>query len=253
MQEPQPDKIDLEFQAIALDLAIKAAEDEMVMKPNQLLPKNVLIQRYQKELEEGFAAHRREEKQGSGALSRVLGEIKRENPDFLSQEDMEGIARLAGLKDEKRLTEHLANGGTLQELAQVSDSTMDKLYKAAKQLFDQGLFDDAAGAFTFLCGINPKKYIFWLGLAYSEYRRQRYKEAIDAFTLVCAANPQDPYAFLATSRCFEKLQEPEKALDAIEKGLKAGEQNPDFAQWADTFRQEKVRLLQILHHKGEGV
>lgn len=252
MQEPLADTIELEFQAAALELAKKCAEADM-LKANPLLPKDLLIQRYQKQLEQEFTSHRALEKQGALALQRALEELQKASSDFLSEDDKQGIFRLAKLSevieaDEERFTQHLANGGTLQELVGVADATMDKLYKAAKHLFDQGLFDDAAGAYTFLCGINHKSYLFWLGLAYSEYSRKRFNEAKEAFGLVCAANPQDPYAFLAASRCYEQLQEPDKALDAIEKALKAGEQKPDFAQLADMLKNEKTRLLQTLHH-----
>src|SRR5690349_3265586 len=143
-EQVPPDKIDLEFQEEARLVANKKAEDEMY-RPNQLLPKNVLVQRYQKELEEGFRANRKEMQHGAQVLASSLEELKKEAGDF-SEEVAAGIKRIARLsetiaEDEGKFVEHVSQGGTLQELAQVDDLTMDTLYLGAKRLFDLHLYD----------------------------------------------------------------------------------------------------------------
>lgn len=240
----QPDKIDLEFQEAARLLAKKKADEEMY-KPNQLLPKNALVQRYQKELEQEFATNRKERQHGARVLAGSLDELKKEASDLFSEHVIAGIKQIARLsetitEDEQKFVAHLAQGGTLQELAQVDDTTMETLYLAAKRLFDLRLYDDAADAFKFLCALNPKKYLFWHGLAYAEYLQTHYNEALKAFSLVCAAHRADIPSQVAFSRCYEETSQPDKALELLEQALK----QPEAASWTDALRQEILRLKQ---------
>ncbi len=245
-EDPPPDKIDLEFQEVARLLATKKAEEEMY-RPNQLLPKNLLIQRYQKEQEHQFGATRKAMQHGAKVLAESLEELKKESSDLFSEDVLNGIKQLARLsetiaEDEGKFTQAIEQGGTLQELAQVDDITMDKLYLGAKRLFDLRLYPDAADAFKFLTGINPKKYMFWHGLAHSEYHRTHYAEALEAFLVICVANPQDLPSQLAFSRCYEETQQPDKALVVLEQALSAIENEPQYTTWEDVLRQESARL-----------
>ncbi len=246
-EHAQPDKVDLEWQAVAATLAEKKADEDMV-KPNQLLSKKLLLERYQKELEEEFRAHRKEEIHGAEALARSLEELQNESPALFTENVVEQINRLSRLseiiaEDEERFTADLAKGGTLQELAQVDKNTMDVLYLGAKRLFDLDLFDDAACAFTFLVGLNPKNYLARMGLAYSEYRRKHYKEALDAFLLITEASQADPDPLFALGRCYEETGLRDKALCSLDQALLASEGKPEHAHLAETIRQDKARLM----------
>lgn len=242
---PPPDKLELEFQAAALELAQKKAEDEL-MRPNQLLSKNMLIERFQKELEEAFLAKRKEQNHGATLLAASLEEIKKENPELFSDAVNEQISRLASLsefieKNEETFTKQLEEGGTLQDLVQVDQATMDILYLAARRLIDLKLFDDAADAFRFLIGLNPKKYVYWLGLAETEYRRKHFKEALEAFLLISEANPQDPTPLLAACRCCKETGQLDLALQLLDRAEAA---KPELR---DTIKQERAHLMQIAH------
>lgn len=237
----QPDNIDLEFQEAARRIAKKKADEEVYT--NKLLPMHALIERYQKELEQEFTTNRKERQHGAEVLAQSLEALKKETPDLFSEAVIAGIKRIAKLsesiaQDEQKFVALLAEGGTLQELAQVDDITMQTLTLGAKRLFDTRLYDDAADAFKFLTGINPKKYIFWHGLAHAEYMRTRYNEALNAFLVVSTANQLDSSSQLALSRCYEETNQPNKALEVVEQALAQVES----ADWTDILRKECLRL-----------
>lgn len=237
----QPDNIDLEFQETSRQLAKKKADEALYT--NKLLPIHALIERYQKELEREFTANRKERQHGAQVLAQSLEALKKETPDLFSEAVITGIKRIAKLsetinEDEQKFVAHLAQGGTLQELAQVDDTTIETLILAAKRLFDACLYDEAADAFKFLTGINPKKYIFWHGLAHAEYMRTRYNEALNAFLVVSTANQPDISSQLALSRCYEETNQPNKALEVVEQALAQSEST----DWTDVLRKEALRL-----------
>lgn len=241
-----PDKIDLEFQEAALSVAKKIADDE-ILKGHLLLPKDLLIQRYQKEFQENFATIRKELQHGAVVLAASIEELKKEASDYFSDEVLSGIKQIAALseriaKEEGKFVAQIEGGGTLQEFANVDDTVMDTLYLGAKRLFDLGLYGDAADAFKFLISINPKKYIFWHGLAHSEYQRARYSQAVDAFKIVCEANSKDFASQVAASRCYAALGQSDKALYILEQTLLAGENEPQFGFWGDILREEILRV-----------
>ncbi len=242
------EKLDEEWATIASTRAEKKAEEDMAIR-NQLLSKKLLLERYQKEIEEEFRTHRKEQNHGAEALARSLEELQNESPELFTEVAIAGINRLSRLSeiisaDEDGFSTHLQQGGTIQELAQVDNKTMDVLYLGAKRLFDLDLFDDAACAFSFLVGLNPKKYLSTLGLAYSEYRRKHYKEAIDAFLLVTEANQKDPSPLIAMGLCYEQTGQLEKALSSLDQALIASEGKQEHAHLANIIRQEKARLMQ---------
>ncbi len=243
---PDLDKIDQEYKEHVQEIALKKA-DEDALKPNQMLSKKVLFERYLKEYMQNFAHYRRQQEHGAELLSLALAEIS--NTEIISEEISGDIGRLSTLidiiaKDEKKFKEKLSSGASLQELAFVGEATMDVLYKAAKNLYDQKLLSDAADAFSFLCGLNPNNYVFWLGIANSEFNSKHYQEALNAYAVVCQANPIDPAIHLIISRCYEELKLVDKAIDELNVGLAAIEAKVEYADFTNKLTQEKTRLLQ---------
>ncbi len=251
--KPQPDTIDLEFQKAAAEVASSRAEEDLLKSGNTLLPKNALLQRYQKELEQEFATYRKRQEHGALVLNQSLEELAKTAPDLFSDTVVAGITLISGLSEliaenREKFASHLSTGGSLQEFAGVDDATMDTLYLAAKLLYEKSLFNDAADAFAFLCGLNPKKYVFWLGLGFSEFHCKHYQEAVNAFLVIKDATPEDPSLPLTLSSCYVELGLLYKALEALDFTLLAIEGKEEYSDWIDVVKQEKMRLTQIQHH-----
>lgn len=234
------DALDQQYEAVALELAQKKAEEE-AFRPNQLLSKEALTRRFQQELQDGFTAYRQQQTKGVVALVRAIGELRLE----ITEEIAAGLQRLAGLW--AQIAENDSQDLSLQEIANVDDAVMDILYQGAKRLYDQENFADAAAAFRFLTGLNPKKYLFWQGLAHAEFHQKRYKEALEAFSLLLAADPRDPIAHIATSSCHEELGNILQAVDAINEALVAIEGLSEYAHLKGAIEQTKARLVQKQH------
>lgn len=172
--------------------------------PNQILPKKVLFERFLKELQEEFANYRKQQTAGATALSQSLKSIQEESPSACTDEIIQEINNLSSIleQDKTTLSTHLEAGNTLQDLAKISDEAMELLFLAAKRLFNNGQYEESRDAFAFLTSLNHTKYLFWLGLGYSEYRLQNFQKALDALTLACEANPDDALSKSTLSRCY---------------------------------------------------
>lgn len=249
----QADTLDSEFHKIAHDAAIKRVEDERILHPNQLLPEKALLKRYEEEMLQQFSTNHRRQENGASQLTLSLQELQLENPELFTQEVTEGINRLASLpsqiaKDEKGFTECMNRGGTLQEFAGLSDLVMNVMYKAAKRLYEQKLFDDAADAFLFLTGLNPRVFAFWLGLGNAEYYSKQLEGALIAYKRLVEIDPLTPSNYLTVSRCYEEIGDPNSAINILDQALSTLEQTEAFTSYKPSLEQEKQRLKQLLHH-----
>lgn len=261
MQDPIPlkkdpprelDAIDLGFQKSAAQIASTMADEEL-LKPGQMLPHNVLQERYQKELEEEFTLFRKRLKNGASKIVDTIQELSTKEPNILSQDVVDAFYSISELsdvidKDEAAFAEQTAQGITLQELAHISDDTIDKLYQAAKNLYEKTLYEDAGDAFLFLTNINPKKYAFWLGLANCLYCLERYQEALGPYANAGDTNPGDPNSYLLSSRCYAELGEFDNGIRALELALQAIEGNEEFRDWKISLQEEKARLVSRKQH-----
>lgn len=234
------DALDQQYEAVALELALKKAEEE-AFRPNQLLSKEALTCRFKQELQDAFTSYRQQQCEGVVALVRAIGELRIE----ITEELAAGLQRLASLSD--KIAKDDRPELSLQEIANVDDAVMDILYQGAKRLFDQENFADAAAAFRFLTSLNPKKYLFWQALAHAEFRQKHYQEALKVFSLLLVADPRDPISYIATSSCHEELGNIPQAIDALNEALVAIEGVSEYAHLKGVMEQTKARLVQKQH------
>ncbi len=241
------DDIDKEYQELAAVLAYARATEELIIRPNSLLSKKALFERYQNELQQEFATYRRRQTNGAIKLAQSLSELVQENPELFSEEVFEEISHIADLSDRiasdtQGYAEHIAQGKSLQEFAAVSDATIDKLYQAAKRIYEQQLFDDAADAFYFLVGLNAEISAFWLGLANAKLHQKSYKEALAAYDSVTQAPSYDPSVHISMSQCYKALGEYDNSINTLDIGIAFAEQNQEYAHCKSSLEDEKLRL-----------
>lgn len=242
-----PDAIDREYLEAVKAFAEEKVTEELLIHPNSLLPRQALFERYRNEMQQEFATFRRRQTQGALKLAQSLTELTTVQPELFSEEVFDEIKQISMLADkiaadEAGYLEHIAKGGSLQQYADVSDATMDKLYYAAKYLYEKQLYDDAADAFYFLLGLNAEFTTFWLGLANAEFHRQRYKEALLAYDNAIQAESYNPLVHIAISQCYEALGDQDKAINTLEVGLAAAEANQEYANCKPSLEDEKIRL-----------
>ncbi len=235
------DDIDMEYLQIATEVATNRATEEQIMHPDGLLNQKSLFERYRQEMQQEFTNYRRRQQNGAAKLALSLQELIQASPELFSDKILQEIEKLAFLegkiaKDNAAFTEHIAKAETLQELAEIDDAAINVLYLAAKRLYDEKAYDDAADAFFFLTVLNPLHVVFWLGFANSEFYLQNYNEALAAYKNVQEALPEDLTLRLALCHCYEALGDKENALKMIDLAL--------AVSGDDSFEleQEKIRL-----------
>lgn len=232
------DSLDAEFQLHAQETAQKRAE-ELLIIPNQLLSKQALVERCKQELIEEFATYRKRQSRGVECLTKALTELSQERPQLFTGKVIEDINSIAALSEQE-----IVEGVTLQELAHVDDTSMGVLYQAAKRIFEQKRFDDAADIFSFLMGLNRNTFAFCIGLANAEYQRKAYKEALSLYSYMCKAWPNNPVCYLSASHCHKALNEPDQAIAVLENARTAIAGHPDLQKWRSIFSEELMAIKQ---------
>ena len=224
------------FADIALNLAEVLAEEEM-LHPNQLLPKKLFLERFQLQIAEELKGTQERLKKGPLALIRALSE---EATDEMVDELLKLLALAAVIAHERqRFIDDLSAGRTLQDMAGISDATLEKLYQAAKLLFEQKRYQEAADAFGFLTMLNGDRYPFWLALGNSEYNLNNYDAALFAYAFACRTNPDDHLCHIFSSRCYEALGDPDNAKNALELAIYAIGDNPDLQELKIELEQQR--------------
>lgn len=232
------------FNEVASSLARIIAEEEL-QKPNQILSLEALEARYQKELEESFGLYRKRLENGTFEIINSLTDLAKTDSSMLSEEVLNDLNRLASISHLIHGKEaEIFTGGdvSLQEVAGISSDTMEKLYLAAKHLYDKKKYKESADAFGFLATLNADNYAFWLGLGNSEYLCQNYQNALYALAFAFQANPEDPNCHIISCRCYEELKEYENAVSALDMALYVIGNQENYEDWIPKVESEKTRL-----------
>lgn len=186
---------------------------------------------------------------GALELMTSLAQLGSHDSSYLSTDVVSDLSRIVAfsytLKDSSvAYFEQLGNGKSLQELCTVSDETMQKLYLAAKQIYDQKHYKEAVNAFAFLTFLNPTCHTFWLGLGNAQYQSHQYENALFAFANACQEDPSDPFCHLMSCRCYEAIKEIDNAINALDLALYCISERKELGHLKPTIEKEKNRLSQ---------
>lgn len=236
------------FQDIAFNLAEVLAAQEM-LHPNQLMPKKAFIERFQLQIAEELAQAQERLKKGPKVLLQALVDKSEDNNiDSDLIQELYKLTALANMiaNERERFINELSMGKTIQAIAGMSDSSLEKLYQAAKYVFDQKRFSEAADAFGFLTMLNASKFAFWLGLGNSEFNLKNYKQALFAYAFVCRVNPEDYFCHIFSCRCYEALGDIENAINALELALYVVGDTPEKKELKSVLELQIKRLRGLL-------
>ncbi len=225
---------------VADNLAELLANEES-LQPNQLLPKRLLLERFQMEISQELELTRKRITNGSLALM-----------DAINPEQEKKLSNFIDLLANRRqeFIEKLSQDKTLQEIASIDDATMEQLYLAAKNLYDQKNFSEAEDAFGLLTILNAANSLFWLGLGNCEYEQQKYKDALHSYSLVSITNPENYFCHIFSCRCYEALEEYEHASNSIELALFILQDNAEETELKLMLEMQIKRFQLLLHKSG---
>lgn len=177
----------------------------------------------------------------------ALIDLSEKDVSFFSREVADDLIRFVGIAkvisgNREDFLRQVAEEKTLQQIAHVSDETLEKMYQAAKWIYNDKQFKQAAEAFGFLTILNPTRYAFWLGLGNAEFFNKQYEAALLAYAFCCEVNPEDPTCHLFSCRCYEQINEMDNAVNALDLALFVIADKPDHADLKVKIEAEKKRL-----------
>lgn len=121
----------------------------------------------------------------------------------------------------------LNKGVALQNLQQISDESMEELYRIGYNLYNGGRPQDAESMFQYLCILNHWQKKYWMGLAAARQVQKKYSEAIDAYSMAGLLEITDPNVPFQAAICHLSLGNVEIAIHALEGVLElADKSNP---------------------------
>jgi len=150
------------------------------------------------------------------------------------------------LKNKKLLLEQLRAGKTGQQILELSDATMEKLYKAAYQLNEHKRYSDAAQAFFFLITLNPQQLSYWLSLGIALQMSGEYEAAIDAYEIAAIYQLESPIPYFYMAKCLFAIHERSSALEAFNLAIEYADSNVEHAE----LKRQAIMARDILLRNG---
>ena len=177
-----------------------------------------------------------------------LIELSRHNSEMFSDKVTDDLVKLVSLskiiaETPADFLEQLGQNKSFLDIAHVDPSTFEKMYQAAKKLYDEKHFDASADAFGFLTILNSQNFACWMGLANSEFFQKHYEPALFAYAYSYQLNPADPICHLFSSRCYEEINELENAINAIDIALFVIKGQEAHKELESQLVREKQRLV----------
>lgn len=195
---------------------------------------------------------------GTYHLLQALFELSSKQPELFSDQVAQDLARLIAFtsaenmqKSAQKYLLSLDHDESLQKVCKISESSLNSLYQAAKHLYEDAMYEDAADAFCVLTFVNAKQSGFWMGLGHSEFFCNRYSPALLAYALACQTNTSDPYCHFFSCKCYIALNELENALNALDVALFIIGENKDYGQLKQQITHERQRVLQKMKKSEE--
>lgn len=102
----------------------------------------------------------------------------------------------------ERVAVHLREGGTLGDLAGITDEQFEALYAAAYRLYGAERYEEASKVFAYLGMTDPYDRRYTLGLGASHQMLKRWDEAIAAYALCMVLDVVDPVPAFHMAECL---------------------------------------------------
>ena len=126
----------------------------------------------------------------------------------------------------EEMFDKVLEGETFQGYLEWSDDFMTQLHDLASQMIEDGLYEDALDAFTFLSSINPYCSAFYSQTAYIYSLQKKYKEAIECCSVALSVGLGDPFPYIQASLCYRELDDIDSAKESLELAIKMIQEDP---------------------------
>ncbi len=136
------------------------------------------------------------------------------------------------------MLEFFGKGGTLRELKDMSDDSMEAIYSVAYNLYQSGKYDEAQKIFQFLCFYDHLNRKYFMGLGACQQMMKKYEQAIEIFSFASLLDSDDPRPILYMGDCHLAMGNKDNAKAAYEKTIKECEGKGEYSD--DKARAENM-------------
>lgn len=182
----------------------------------------------------------------------VLDHINKNAVDgfFVASEDAEKVALedckisddvLEEMKKVENWRGWLLQEGKLKGVVRFSNQVIYNFYEVATFYYDNGSVESAHKCFAFLCQLNPRVSVFWLGRGLTSEKLQNYGRAISEFETAIKMNNTDFIPYLGIIRCSQEAGD----YSVIERVLN---ENKDIEELKDKIR-DAFEYLSVVKQK----
>lgn len=214
------DKSALEKALLPLgNLIAEQMAEELEMKGGLLQPKQSYIQHHAEQLVQKVQSELEKREKNMQLATKLLQERLPILPE-VERKQIETEMRLAGEKLQKGIESELKPEDTLQSILGISNPTMLWMYRAGRELFQEGKKEEAFAIYQMITTINPLVADYWVAQGLVLRSLQEETEALYAFSLASLLNPEQPVARYHSAELYllqQQLADAEKELQALER------------------------------------
>lgn len=225
--------------------------------PSQLISVKEQFKRYKNEIKREVKTYIKRLDEGVKLLTNSLVELSKSEPDLYNEDVLDDVIKFIEKSNKalsvKDVLDYLKvfDEGSLKNYLQISEKTIESLYRAAKHIYSQKHFEEAAKAFSVLTAIDPNEYIFWHALGNCEYFCARYQPALLAYALAIQANPNDYTSQVFSAHCYEAIHDIDNALSSLDSALFIT--SHDKEKHKDVHRKIVSQKERLINHKKRGL
>jgi tetratricopeptide (TPR) repeat protein len=122
------------------------------------------------------------------------------------------------------------NKSSLQQLAKIDWSFMDRSYQLGKKLMEENALQDAACLFLFLRYLNPMVFEYWLLEAICLHQSKDIENAMIRYGMSLLLQPKNPYVFFQMASIFYDLQEVEACKKLLDISIEYAKKSDQYAE-----------------------
>lgn len=130
----------------------------------------------------------------------------------------------------EKLTTHFSQGGSLRDVAGITQEDLEAIYAMAYNLVSARKFEQAEQLFRFLCMYDHLEQRWWNGLGVTLQNAGKHAEAVNAYAMATILDVNDPRPQAQAGYCLAALQRWKEAADALGAAVEICADKPELAE-----------------------
>ena len=222
------------------ELAQLKTEEEIAHHPELAKEKDALLRQKLEELKHTFqeknARDAEELKKAGQVLIDWISTLPVDEKEKISLELSQINKKISS--DDFAFKEFIKGEFSLQQLLEVSDELIQKIYHRAVHLQKEGHHLDASALLKFLILLNPFLADFWIGMGYSSMNVNELDEAKQYLDTAISIDPNNPRTYYFAAVCSKLMKDQVAAMNYCKEGLQLSNQewNPIFNKLMNTLK-----------------